>query len=88
VLNYGGHYLFKVTPYPNAEGYLWGFFQNGQYVWENMTEEGNLDGPEYAILSGTEAHNRFRRGSVDVWVRASINNGNWTEPMIITIFLE
>lgn len=86
-LNFEGDYLFKVIPYPNAEGYLWGFFQNGQYVWENMTEEGTLDGPEYAILSGTEAHNRFRRGAVEVWVRASINE-NWTEPTIITIYLE
>ena len=86
-LNYESDYLFKVTPYPDAEGYLWGFFQNGEYVWENMTEEGTLDGPEYAILNGTEAHGRFQRGAVEVWVRASVA-GQWTEPSIIMIYLE
>lgn len=86
-LDFGGSYHFKVTPTEGADGYLWGFFQNGEMVWENMRDEGTLSGTEYGILEGSFAHSKFVPGYVEVWVRASIN-GAWTEPTIITIYLQ
>lgn len=87
VLDYEGAYLFKVTPVEGAEGYLWGFIQNGNMVWENMRDEGGLSGDEYGIMDGTTAHSQFAPGYVEVWVRAGIQ-GNWTEPTVITIYLQ
>jgi len=85
-LDYEGSYLFKVEPIPDAQGFLWGFFQNGVMVWENLRDEGTLSGNEYGIHPGTVAHSQFAPGSVEVWVRALINE-QWTEPTIITIYL-
>jgi WD40 repeat protein len=87
VLSYEGDYMFKVTPVEGANGYLWGFFQNGVMVWENMRDEGELSGNEYVIVEGSFAHSKFVSGNLEVWVRASVN-GQWTEPTIITIYLE
>ena len=86
VLDYEGSYLFKVKPVPSAEGFLWGFFQNGEMVWENYRDEGVLSGDEYGIHPGTLAHSRFVPGPVEVWVRASIN-GQWTDAAVITIHI-
>jgi competence ComEA-like helix-hairpin-helix protein len=86
VLDYEGSYLFKVKPVPSAEGFLWGFFQNGEMVWENYRDEGILSGDEYGIHPGTLAHSRFVPGPLEVWVRASIN-GQWTDATVITIHL-
>jgi hypothetical protein len=86
ILDYEGSYLFKVTPMDGADGYLWGFFQNDVMVWENFRDEGVLSGTEYSIPEGSFAHNKFIPGSVQVWVRASINS-QWTDPTIITIYL-
>jgi uncharacterized delta-60 repeat protein len=87
VLDYEGSYLFKVKPVPGAQGYLWGFFQNGEMVWENYRDEGVLSGDEYGIHPGTLAHSRFVPGPVEVWVRASIH-GQWTDAAVITIHLQ
>ena len=37
-IDYEGSYLFKVEPIANAQGFLWGFFQNGVMVWENFRD--------------------------------------------------
>jgi uncharacterized delta-60 repeat protein len=87
VLDYEGSYLFKVNKLPAAEGYLWGFFQNGVMVWENYRDEGVLSGNEYGIHPGTLAHSQFAPGPVEVWVRASIK-GQWTDAAVITIHLQ
>jgi uncharacterized delta-60 repeat protein len=87
ILDYEGSYLFRVQPIPAAEGFLWGFFQNGVMVWENYRDEGVLSGNEYGIHPGTLAHSKFVPGPVEVWVRASIN-GQWTDAAVITIHLQ
>ena len=85
-LDFEGDYLFKVTAVPNADGYLFGFFQDDVLVWENFRDEGTLSGTEYGIQQDTEAHARFHPGDVDVWVRAYID-GTWTDARVITIHL-
>ena len=83
-LDYPGTYLFRVHPVADAQGYLWGFFQNGVMVWENLRDEGHLSSNEYGIWPGTTAHDKFSVGAVQVWVRAWVN-GEWTDATIITI---
>ncbi len=85
-LDYGRSYLFKVEPIAGAAGYLWGFFQGGTMVWENLRDEGTLSTTEYGIHPGSTAHSRLQHGTVEVWVRASIR-GSWTEATTITIHL-
>ena len=85
-LDFEGWYLFRVHPIPSAQGYLWGFFQNGVMVWENYRDEGTLSGNEYAIQPGTVAHSRFVPGDVEVWVRGWVDN-QWTDATVITIHL-
>jgi len=85
-LRYSGTYAFNVSPVDGATGYLWGFFQDGQMVWENYRDERKLSGTEYRIQPGSPAHGRFHAGEVQVWVRAMVN-GRWTDATIITIDL-
>ena len=85
-LSYDGDFLFEVEPIEGADGYLWGFFQNGEMVWENLRDEGATSGNDYGILSGSESHSRFEPGEVDVLVRASVA-GQWTEAAAIAIYL-
>ncbi|WP_433473081.1 serine/threonine-protein kinase [Spirillospora sp. CA-142024] len=85
-IDYDGAYRFKVTPVRDSSGYLYGFFQHGDMVWENYRDEGRLSGTDYAIEPGSDAHSHFRKGTVDVWVRAYVHN-QWTAPTIITIHL-
>jgi hypothetical protein len=70
----------------DAQGYLWGFFQDGVMVWENLRDEGHLSSNEYGIWTGTTAHDKFSIGDVQVWVRAWVN-GEWTDATVITIHL-
>ncbi|MFN8479724.1 MAG: hypothetical protein U0074_18060 [Kouleothrix sp.] len=86
-LDYVGSYLFKVTPVTSQQVYLWGFFQNGVMIWENLRDEGTLSNNEYGIYEGTLGHSKFKPGNVQVWVRAS-NNGQWTDATVITINLQ
>jgi len=86
-LGYAGHYMFQVYPVAGSQGYLWGFKQNGQFVWENYSYEQQLSGTDYAIMAGTAAHNQFQPGMVEVWVRALVNN-QWTDATIIRNYLQ
>ena len=79
--------VLKVKSIPSAEGFLWGFFQNGVMVWENLRDQGTLSTNEYGIHPGTPAYSKFVPGSVQVWVRALIA-GQWTDAAIITIYLQ
>jgi hypothetical protein len=88
VLDYEGSYIFEVTPRADAEGYLWGFFQNGVMVWENMANEGVLSGTTYAIEEGTFAHTQFSPGYTEVWVRPMLGGGIPTDAIVIGIYLE
>ena len=83
-LDHEGSYLFRVLPMDEAQGFLWGFFQNGVMVWENYRDERILSGNEYSIHPGTVAHAQFVPGDVEVWVRALVN-GEWTDATVITI---
>lgn len=85
-LDYPGAYMFRVHPVAGAQGYLWGFFQNGVLIWENWRDEGHLSSNEYSILPGTNAHTRFSVGDVQVWVRAWMGS-EWSDATIITIHL-
>jgi hypothetical protein len=85
-LDYEGSYLFRVHPVDEAQGFLWGFFQNDVMVWENYRDEGILSWNEYGIHPGTVAHAQFEPGDVEVWVRAMVN-GDWTDATVITIHL-
>jgi len=85
-LDYEGSYLFRVLPMEEAQGFLWGFFQNDVMVWENYRDEGILSGNEYSIHPDTVAHAQFAPGDVEVWVRAMVD-GNWTDAAVITIHL-
>jgi hypothetical protein len=87
LVDYNSSYLFKIAPITGANGYLWGFFQNGVLVWENNRDEGKFSENEYSIMEGSVAHSKFKPGNVEVWVRANVA-GQWTEPIIITIDLE
>jgi len=86
IIDYEGAYLFKVTPVEGADGYLWGFFQDGEMVWENLRDEGELSGTEYGIQVGSEAHGRFVPGEIEVSVRARVE-GEWTEAGVVRVNL-
>ncbi|HET8630681.1 MAG TPA: hypothetical protein VFL91_24955 [Thermomicrobiales bacterium] len=79
-IDYAGSYLFAVRPVSGADGYLWGFKQNGSVVWEDHGSE------QYGIPPGTPAHAKFHMGAVEVLVRANIC-GAWTQVGAITISL-
>ena len=86
VLDYNDSYLFKIYPVTDSKGYLWGFFQNGELIWENSRDEDEISGAEYDILSDEHAHTHFVPGSVEIWVRAWLGN-EWSEATILTIEL-
>jgi murein DD-endopeptidase MepM/ murein hydrolase activator NlpD len=86
-LDYEGHYIFEVKPVNGATGFLWGFEQNGQLIWENWRDEGKLNDTGYRITPNTAAHNKFSPGPVKVIVRAQID-GKWSEAQVITIHLK
>jgi hypothetical protein len=86
-IDFEGSYLFKVHAVANAQGYLWGFFQNDTMVWENLRDEGHLSPNEYSIVAGSVAHSKFVPGAIQVWVRVQIAD-QWSDATIITIHLE
>ena len=86
-LDFEGSYLFRVQPIPSAQGYLWGFFQNGVMVWENWRDEGTLSSNEYGIHPDTVAHSKFALGAVEVWVRTWMNS-QWSDATVVTIYLQ
>jgi hypothetical protein len=79
-----GSFLFKVNPVDGASGYLYGFFQNGNAVWENYHNEHTLSGTEYGISAGSPGHRAIQPGALQVWVRALVD-GQWTDATIINI---
>ena len=85
-LNLSGAYLFKVQPVAGASGYQWSFYQNGQLVWDNQRDDGQLSGTEYGIQPDSVAHTKFGAGFVEVRVRALVN-ALWTDTTTITIEL-
>ncbi len=85
--DYNGDYYFEVEPIQNIDGFLWGFFQNGQMIWENGRDGGSpFSSNQYTIAAGTEAHDRFEIGSAEVWVRAG-RDGDWSEAAILSFSL-
>jgi hypothetical protein len=85
-MDFGADWTFAVQPVAQAEGYLWGFFQNDEMVWENYRDEGILSGMEYTLALGSEARSRFEPGPLLVVVRASIG-GAWTESATVNVDL-
>lgn len=82
-LDYGSLF-FKVNPVEGASGYLYGFFQNGNAVWENYHDEHTLSGTEYSIAADSPGHRAIHPGALQVWVRALVD-GQWTDATIINI---
>jgi len=80
-------YMFKVTSVPGASGYLWGFFQRGNMVWENLRDEGHLSGTEYTVIPGHPMNYSVMPGDFTVMVRARVND-QWTEAAVITVILD
>ncbi len=87
-LDFEGAYQFKVVPYVCAQNYLWGFFQNGTMVWENLRDEGTLSSNEYGIQEGTTAHAVFVPGPLTVMVRYMLPDGQFSDATEITLVLK
>ncbi len=87
-LDLEGAYMFKVQQILGAQGYLFGFFQNGAMIYENLRDNRRLS-PDGVlnIWPNDPAHARFKEGPVQVWVRALVNN-RWTNARVITIILK
>lgn len=87
-LDLEGAYMFKVQPIPGAQGYLFGFFQNGVMIYENWRDTRRLspDGV-FNIWESDPAHAKFKAGPVQVWIRGWVNN-RWTNAREITIILK
>lgn len=80
-VQYNGMYGFKLEPVLGARGYLFGFFQNGVLVYEELTTN---PFPYYVM---TFSSSSFNEGSVQVWIRALLGS-NWTRARKITIILD
>jgi hypothetical protein len=88
-LDYAGTWLFKVKPIANVQHYLWGFFQNGNLVWENLRDGGTYSGNEYEIYIDHPAKSKLLPGDVSIQVSADLN-GEWKEWISgsVTIYLK
>jgi len=82
----------NVTSVSNATGYLFGFFQGNEMVWENYRDERKLSNTNYEIPAGSAAWQKFHKGAsgqaaeVKIWARALVH-GEWTDATIITVYL-
>lgn len=84
-LTYGGSYMFKVRPVAGADGYLFGFFQNGQMVYENWRDDGSLSSNgEFAIHPDNPSHGAIKPGNLKVMVRA-YRDGRWSDPATLRL---
>lgn len=83
-LSYSSPLVFRVQPVDGASGYLWGFFQQDEPVWENYANERVLSGTEYRIDPGTPAHEAIQPGPLQVWVRGLVD-GEWTDATILNV---
>jgi hypothetical protein len=89
--------VFEVRPVNGSVGYLYGFFENGQMVWENWANERHLDGTRYVLARGSAGHlalgsgaNRQIAWPLQIWVRGYILEGgqyHWTDASIINVTL-
>jgi hypothetical protein len=70
-----------------ADGYLWGFFQGGVLVWENLRDQGTLFGTDYALHYGQPGYDRLAPGPVQVMVRSHAGIEFSQDATIITINL-
>jgi hypothetical protein len=86
-LKLGQTWTFKVEAITASQGFLWGFFQNGEMIWENFRDEGVLSTNEYTISSGSMIQKKFSPGPLTVEVRAFINN-EWKEANRQTLTIE
>jgi hypothetical protein len=94
---YPNDLVFEVAPVNGAVGYLYGFNENGQWVWENWSHERHLDGTRYILARGSPGHLALSFGAMgqvswplQIWVRGYILEGgqyHWTEASIINITL-
>lgn len=85
-LDRGGSLVFEVRPVDGATGYLWGFFQNGEPVWENYADEHVLSGTTYTMAPGSPAHQAIKPGALQVWVRGLVG-GQWTDATIVDVLV-
>jgi hypothetical protein len=86
-LDLEGAYMFKVNPVQGATGYLYGFFQDGNMIYENWRDNKTLGWTEFAVWESNSYHSKFKTGPVKVMIRALVNN-QWTEAREITIYLK
>ena len=94
---YPNDLVFEVAPVNGAVGYLYGFKENDQFVWENNANEGHLDGTRYILTKGSTGYFAVGNGAngqvswpLQIWVRAYILQGgqyHWTEASIINTTL-
>lgn len=61
-INYNGDLAVHVEPVEGASGYLYGFFQNSDMVWENYANERHLSGTDYNISVNTPGHAAIQPG--------------------------
>ena len=82
-------YFFKIEPIESMGklNYLWGFFQNGQLVWENWRDESILSSNEYLIPLGSTAHSKLKTGPLEIWIRAYKSTGE-DAGYLIMLFVE
>lgn len=78
ILSYNGSWAFNVWPVGGADGYLWGIWQNGILVWENVRDGGGVNSNAYTFPN--YIRNRLRPGQVTVTVRGRIC-GSYTNGM-------
>lgn len=82
-----GAYMFKINPVNGASGYLYGFFQDGQMVFENYRDLHTLSSTSFNIRENDPAHAKFHAGDMQVWIRALVN-GQWTDARVINVPLK
>lgn len=81
-------YMLKVKTISKSEGYLFGLFQDGNMVYENLRDGGSLsfDG-EFALHPENPFHAKFHEGEVKVQVRV-LSRGQWSPPLEIKFYLK
>lgn len=75
-LDLEGAYIFEVFPVPGAVGYRWSLIQRlGVSIYAQSQPS---DGPTFAFLPGTAAHDGFRGGPARITVNAIMDDGTET----------
>ena len=86
-LSLKGNISIEVEKVEGARGYLFGFFQEGKMVWENLKDENKLSETSYVIKPDTDSWKALKPGKMEVWCRAAIGR-EWTARAIIKVTLE